>query len=64
MVVVPALTPVTTPDTTVATPCALLTQAPVDAAVPLPVKVVVPPMIVDSVPLIVGTAFTVTECVA
>ncbi len=55
---VPALTPVTTPDTTVATPPALLVHVP-----PLVVeaRVVVDPTHTDAVPVIAaGGAFTVT----
>ena len=60
MFVVPAVRPVTTPELlTVATLCELLVHAPVVVGVPLPDNVVVPPIIVDKLPLIVGTAFTV-----
>lgn len=62
---VPSATPVTTPDElTVAILGFELTHVEVEAPVPLPVKVMVDPSQTDMEPEIVGTAFTVTVCVA
>ena len=64
MMEVPADTPVTTPTlSTVATAGLAETQGFVAAAVPEPVSVVVRPSQTFKVPLIVGSAFTITVAV-
>ena len=61
---VPAATPETTPDETVATEEEAEVQGFDEAAVPDPVNVVVAPIHADVVPEIVGNALIVTVCVA
>jgi len=61
---VPAATPVTTPDETVATEVVAEVQGLEVAAVPDPVNVVVAPIQADAVPEMVGSALMVTVCVA
>jgi len=60
---VPAATPETTPDETVATEVVAEVQGLEVAAVPDPVNVVVAPIQADAVPEMVGSALIVTVCV-
>jgi hypothetical protein len=64
MTEVPAATPETTPDETVATEVVAEVQGLEVAAVPDPVNVVVAPIHTDAVPEMVGSALIVTVCVA